>query len=165
MISRKFTTFTVVVAAASIAYLSFTLVEAFAQVQPTQTSGGQEIVSAQRKIHIANDTFTLQPGEEKRVTFSTYSNASSQYIVGNATVEGSGIWIKVVDSNGRCPGMEGCIQVALYPKGTPLSYNNDDIQHVNIPIPARMQQLVFYAPSGHIGTITFSFDVVKANVQ
>ncbi len=163
MTSKNFATLTVIFAAASIAFLSFTMVDAFAQVQFTETSSRQNILPTQTKIHIANETITLQPGEEKAVTFNTYANATSQFIVGNATVQGSEVRIKVVDSSGWCPGMEGCIQVALYPKGTPLSYNNDDVQHVNIPIPARMHQLVFYAPTGHAATITFDFDVVKTN--
>jgi hypothetical protein len=165
MIYRKNQAFTAIAAVAGVLYLSFALMQAYAQVEPTQTSNGQDTVSTLTRMHIANDTIVLQQGEQRTIPFNTFASVSSQYIVGNATVEGSGIYFKVVDANGRCPGMEGCIQIALYPKGTPLSFNNDDVQNVKIPIPARMHQLVIYAPSGNAGTVTFDLDIVKANAQ
>jgi hypothetical protein len=132
-----------------------------AEVQSVQADGEQNRFAAQTKVHFAKDAITLQPGKERAVTFNTDSNASSVHIVGNATVEGGGIWIRATDSDGRCPGMEACTQAANYSKGTPMSYNIDDIQYVEILIPAEMKQLVFYSPTEQAGTITLDFDIVN----
>jgi hypothetical protein len=150
------------VAVAIIAFILFPLSKVLAEEeQVIKTDGELDRFVGQPRVHLANDTLVLHTGVEKAVNFTTSITTTDAYIVGNATVDGGGVWIKVTNTGGQCPGMEACSSVAVYSKDAPWSYYNGDMKDVEIPIPKGMTQVVFYTPYENGSTITFNFDIVR----
>jgi hypothetical protein len=156
-------------AAAAIIVMSILLLplsKVLAEEQVTRGAGELDRFAGYSRVHLSDDTFTLRLGEERVVNFTGISTAESgAYIVGNATVEGGGVRIKITDSHGRCPGVDMCTSISVYSKDAPWSYYDGDVKDVEIPISKGMTQVVFYTPYEQGSTIAFNFDVVEKVVD